>query len=204
MFSDVLPSSEIVAPGANQKSSDGTPSNGLRAQEDIVHATRTWAESDIKNQLRKNHDNYASSTQKLNEQKSILDTHNFEADTAKNTECTTSQASHLEFSKQAGLCKTPSKATKIKDLSSSLLGQECAYAKYSTGKELGPQSGLVYDLVINGLGSNTQDEDLKRIAGVKHIVEAKVEHDTLKNTCTGNGKIKIRLGDGESLDQVKL
>jgi hypothetical protein len=61
----------------------------------------------------------------------------------------------------------------------------------------------VYELVVSGLPTNTEGGDLRRIAGAKHIVDAIVEQDTIKNVCTGNGKIRVRLGDGEDLDSIK-
>lgn len=57
LFSDVLPLGEGVAPAAGQVSSDGIviSSNGLKPSSDLIHATRTWAEADIKKQLSKNY-----------------------------------------------------------------------------------------------------------------------------------------------------
>lgn len=95
-------------------------------------------------------------------------------------------------------CKTPSRATKIKDLSSNLMGQD-AYSKYGGVRE----NASVVELVVSGLPSDAQAGDLRRIAGAKHVVEAVVDQDTIKNVCTGTGKIRVRLGEGEDLDQVK-
>jgi hypothetical protein len=44
---------------------------------------------------------------------------------------------------------------------------------------------------------------LKSISGVKHIVEATVDQDQIRNVCTGVGKIKVRLGEGEDIEAVK-
>jgi hypothetical protein len=35
-------------------------------------------------------------------------------------------------------------------------------------------------------------------------VEATIDQDTIRNVCTGLGKIKVRLGEGEDIDSVKL
>jgi hypothetical protein len=35
------------------------------------------------------------------------------------------------------------------------------------------------------------------------VVEAIVESDSIKNVCTGVGRVKVRLGEGEDLEQVK-
>lgn len=136
----------------------------------------------------------------MNELRSTLDTHCFEPEIMKSSVCGSSTASQKLIEGPSIICKTPSKATKIKDLSSNLLGQECAYTKYSTVAH----DNNVVELVVTGLPSQTQAADLKRVAGVKHIVEAIVDHDTIKNVCTGTGKIRVRLGEGEDLEQVKV
>ena len=51
---------------------------------------------------------------------------------------------------------------------------------------------------------NFKEEDLKRIAGVKHVINVVVDNDSIRNVCTGTGRIKIRLGANEDLDMVKL
>lgn len=45
---------------------------------------------------------------------------------------------------------------------------------------------------------------MRRIASAKHIVEATVDHDAIRNICTGQGKIRVRLAEGEDIEQVKL
>ena len=62
----------------------------------------------------------------------------------------------------------------------------------------------VVDLVMTQLPADTKAEDLKRIAESKHVFEATVEEDNMKGTCTGNGRIKIRLNHGEDAEKVKL
>jgi len=39
---------------------------------------------------------------------------------------------------------------------------------------------------------------------VKHVVAAEVNEDNLKGICTGEGRIKIRLNEGETINQVRL
>ena len=39
---------------------------------------------------------------------------------------------------------------------------------------------------------------------MKHVVAAEVNQDNLKGICTGEGRIKVRLNEGESLNQVRL
>lgn len=89
------------------------------------------------------------------------------------------------------------------DLSSNLLGQDCALAKFSSIKDSAKSHNQVFDLIIQGLPQNAEAGDIKKIAGVKHVVEATVEQDSIRNICTGLGKIKVRLGDGEDLNSLK-
>ncbi len=36
------------------------------------------------------------------------------------------------------------------------------------------------------------------------MIESFVDHHAISNACTGTGRLKLRLGDGEDLDMVKL
>ena len=57
---------------------------------------------------------------------------------------------------------------------------------------------------MKGLNENVGADDIKRIAGVKHVISATVDEDSIKNVCTGTGRIKLRLNPTEDLDVVKL
>lgn len=35
------------------------------------------------------------------------------------------------------------------------------------------------------------------------MVDAIVDHDTIRNVCTGNAKLRVRLNDGENIEDVK-
>lgn len=48
----------------------------------------------------------------------------------------------------------------------------------------------------------TQDK-LKSIIGVKHVVGVETDIDNIKNTCTGTGRVKFRVGEGESAADVQ-
>jgi hypothetical protein len=45
--------------------------------------------------------------------------------------------------------------------------------------------------------------EIKKISGAKHIISAEVEVDALKGTCKGNGRIKIRLNEGENKEDIR-
>jgi hypothetical protein len=81
---------------------------------------------------------------------------------------------------------------------------DCPFEKYSYCKDAKQANNNVYDLVISGLPHDAQTSHLRQIAGAKHVVEATVESDSIKNVCTGVGKVRVRLGEGEDLEQVKV
>ena len=62
----------------------------------------------------------------------------------------------------------------------------------------------VYELTLSGLGSDMNAQDVKKMAGVRHVISATVEEDNMKGTCVGTGKVKVRLNHGETREQVEL
>jgi len=62
----------------------------------------------------------------------------------------------------------------------------------------------VVDLEIRGLPENCEPSTLKAVSGSKHIINATVEEDNFKGTCTGTGRIKLRLNQGEHIDSVMM
>lgn len=126
--------------------------------------------------------------------KSALDTHNYQPSDFNNVDVTPEKAA-LTVN-----CK-PSMATKIRDLSSDILGTGDSMQKHFDADHTKNQ---VVDLDIKGLPGSTQAEDLKRISGVKHVISSIVDTNSLTNACTGTGRIKMRLSPNEDLDTVKL
>lgn len=57
---------------------------------------------------------------------------------------------------------------------------------------------------VSGLPENFDRLALKQVANVRHVIDATVNEDNVKGICTGNGRIKIRLNEGETLNQVRL
>jgi hypothetical protein len=139
--------------------------------------------------------------QKLTELRSSLDLHKYDSEILKRSN------SHAGSEKgtyaTTVVCKTPSQALKIKDLASQVFENTDLYQKYSTVKERKASEHRVVDLVVSGLPSDAQPGHLKSISGVKHIVDATVDQDQIRNVCTGHGKIKVRLGEGEDIETVK-
>lgn len=42
------------------------------------------------------------------------------------------------------------------------------------------------------------------MSGVKHVISASIDEDNMKGTCTGTGRIQVRLNPGETREQVEL
>ena len=42
------------------------------------------------------------------------------------------------------------------------------------------------------------------MAKVKHVITVVVDHDSITNKCTGTGRVKLRLGPNEDLENVKI
>lgn len=89
---------------------------------------------------------------------------------------------HTYDSEQFRQCKTEvdqdpitiqgktSRATKVKDLSSDILGTGNTLSKYNEIKQT-----TVVDLDVAGLPEHAQPDDLKKISGVKHVINATIE-----------------------------
>lgn len=63
--------------------------------------------------------------------------------------------------------------------------------------------GEVLDFDLLGLPETCDEISVKKNANVKHVISAELEFDNMKGTCKGNGRIKIRLNDGETEDGVR-
>ena len=60
----------------------------------------------------------------------------------------------------------------------------------------------VINLRFKGLPKLTDEECLKAMSGAKHIVRVSVKTDNIKNECTGEGEITIRLAEGETKEDI--
>lgn len=49
------------------------------------------------------------------------------------------------------------------------------------------------DLDLNNLPPHIDKITIKNITGAKHVIETEFQHDAMKGTCTGQGRIKLRL-----------
>lgn len=58
----------------------------------------------------------------------------------------------------------------------------------------------VIELDLSGLGANVDAQEVRKMAGVRHVISSTVDEDNMKGTCTGTGKVKVRLNHGETRD----
>jgi hypothetical protein len=44
---------------------------------------------------------------------------------------------------------------------------------------------------------------VKRITGAKHIISTDLQHDAMKGTCTGVGRLRLRLTGDDELEKIR-
>ena len=60
------------------------------------------------------------------------------------------------------------------------------------------------DIDLSNLPMDCDEMKVKKVANVKHMISAELRHDNLTGACKGDGRVKIRLSDGETLEQVHM
>ncbi|CDW87720.1 UNKNOWN [Stylonychia lemnae] len=182
LYSDILGSegqNTMSQRNVGLKNNDNGPNN-------------TWSQSDGKSQ-KKDQNTYNTKDQKHSQLKSSLDTHNYDASPVRQTE-------QQDNSISVTIPGKHSMATKLKDLSSDVLGTGNTINHYNAAD----RETVLVDLDVKGLPAHTQADDLKKISGAKHVISAVVEQDAITNNCVGTGRIKLRLGGEDEVDNVKL
>lgn len=56
---------------------------------------------------------------------------------------------------------------------------------------------------LKNLPENCDEATIKEIANVKHIISTEIQYDNFLGTCKGDGRVKIRLNDGETYQDIK-
>ena len=65
------------------------------------------------------------------------------------------------------------------------------------------KEGATLDFDLHSLPASTHQADLKKAAGVKHVISSDVTIDNLTGQCKGDGRLKVRLSAGETEADVK-
>lgn len=61
----------------------------------------------------------------------------------------------------------------------------------------------VIDIDLSGLPKDCDDQQVKKVANVKHVISTDVNYDNFLGTCKGDARVKIRLNDGETAEMVR-
>jgi hypothetical protein len=85
---------------------------------------------------------------------------------------------------------------------SSNLNEADAFTEYKRTANY-PKAGEVIDIDIRGLPQNCDENVLKKTANARHVISAEIKQDNLKGICTGEGRLRIRLKEGETADSVR-
>lgn len=94
--------------------------------------------------------------------------------------------------------KNANQERKLKHLGSNMEGYDpFSYYNHQT-------KGEIVDFDLANLPSNVDKQRIKDIAKVKHIVSTDFDIDNLRGVATGDGRVKIRLNEGETIDQIRL
>jgi hypothetical protein len=59
------------------------------------------------------------------------------------------------------------------------------------------------DLDLQNLPPHIDSLGVKRITGAKQIISTDLKYDAMKGTCTGQGRLRLRLGGGEDLNKIR-
>ena len=89
----------------------------------------------------------------------------------------------------------------MRDLSSDIYGTGESIQKHF---DADPSKNTIIDLDLKGLPPTVQESDLKKYAGVKHVIAATIDLDKITNSCLGTGRVQLRLSPQEDLEQVKM
>ena len=48
---------------------------------------------------------------------------------------------------------------------------------------------VIVDFDLRDLPASIKEEDLKKVSGAKHVISATIDQDSIRNVCTGTGRI---------------
>ena len=92
-------------------------------------------------------------------------------------------------------------ANKQRDLSSDIHGTG---ESSQTHFDKSGHKNEIIDFDLKNLPPHIDDIDIKKMAGVKHVISTQVDVDSLTNQCKGTGRVKLRLGANEDAEQVRM
>lgn len=177
---------------------DGPPTGSphKKVNRELGSASGNWLNTDTKGQISKDYSNYNQKNMRQSELQSALDDHGYTGGAYGGSTPANDPAPAYYRNTQVRQTQQAKQAF----LASAFAGHDSQ--KYHDKQNLAKQE--IIDIDVRGLPENFDQQSLKRIANVKHVVSAEVQQDNLKGICTGDGRIRVRLNEGESLNQVRL
>jgi hypothetical protein len=94
--------------------------------------------------------------------------------------------------------KNPNASKKQQHLASNFLGHD-ATRYYNKPQE----NSTVIDMDLRGLPRDCDDHAVKTAANVKHVISTDIQYDNFLGHCKGEGRVKIRLNEGETIEMVR-
>jgi hypothetical protein len=61
----------------------------------------------------------------------------------------------------------------------------------------------VIDIDLSGLPKECDDATVKMVANVRHVISTDIKYDNFLGHCKGDGRVKIRLNEGETIEMVR-
>ena len=85
-----------------------------------------------------------------------------------------------------------SREVKQQSLSSAMGGGESSL-HHHVGRSPVREESQTIDLHLKQIPENTDDVGFRKMAGARHIVDSRLQHDNLTGALTGEGRLRIRL-----------
>ena len=135
--------------------------------------------------------NYSQYGRKQNQLQSALDDHGYQA-------VPKAQPINNEAVPSPVKGKNSNQSAKLQFLSSNIGGNDANQYFHKAQPK-----GELIDLDLSDLPQHVDEIDVKKAANVKHVISTELAVDNFKGICTGTGRIKIRLNEGETLESVQ-
>lgn len=178
---------------------DGPPMGSPQKRPDkgLMSSQSNWLNTtDMKRQVAK--DVIQTRTEaKFNEQRATFDRHSYRGASMD------AGVDDYQWKKSNDIPTTVKVTAKEKQrFLSSHLNDKDAFGEYRKTANY-PKAGEVIDIDIKGLPANCDENTLKKAANARHVISAEIKQDICKGICTGEGRLKIRLKEGETAESVR-
>lgn len=197
-YSKYAPSSKVM-PDPNQPEDHEpvpkrSPKKKVLAKE-LAYANGNWTNTDTKGQIIKDYSNYNSKNMVQQQLTSALDKQ-VDSNGAWVQPEDEYRVKHSSFVP----AKNMGASIKQKNLASTLTGHDALKYYGSTPQN---QDQNIVDIDLRGLPSDCTEKHVRQLSMAKHVISAEVDEDAIRGICRGTGRIKVRLNQGETLEQIQ-